>query len=136
MSFPKGVTVDVLQKSLDGWWLVKHEGKTALAPATFLKKKQPGDSSPVSINSTLCTMSLRGLYLVRVCKLGKSLVLFTSYTSLIVTPQALAESGGSIQTLRVSAEAKHVMPPSWSDAVCHKMYVICGRVTTTHKIDN
>ena len=55
MSFPKGVTVDVLQKSLDGWWLVKHEGKTALAPATFLKKKQPGDSSPVSINSTLCT---------------------------------------------------------------------------------
>ena len=40
LSFPKGVTVDVLQKSLDGWWLIKHDGKAALAPATFLVKKE------------------------------------------------------------------------------------------------
>ena len=38
LSFPKGVMVDVLQKSLDGWWLVKHKGRTGLTPATFLKK--------------------------------------------------------------------------------------------------
>ena len=49
LSFPKGVTVDVLQKSLDGWWLVKHEGKAALAPATFLvKKESSSENSPVS----------------------------------------------------------------------------------------
>ena len=40
ISFPKGVTVDVLQKSLDGWWLIKYNGKAALAPATFLVKKE------------------------------------------------------------------------------------------------
>ena len=38
ISFSKGLVVDVLQKSLDGWWLVRCEGKTGLAPATFLKK--------------------------------------------------------------------------------------------------
>ncbi len=38
LSFPKGITVDVLQKSLDGWWLIKCQGKTGLAPATFLKR--------------------------------------------------------------------------------------------------
>ena len=47
LSFPKGVTVDVLQKSLDGWWLVKHDGKTALAPATFLMKTEPSENNPV-----------------------------------------------------------------------------------------
>ena len=48
ISFPKGVTVDVLQKSLDGWWLIKYEGKAALAPATFLVKKETSsEDSPV-----------------------------------------------------------------------------------------
>ena len=48
ISFPKGVTVDVLQKSLDGWWLIKYEGKAALAPATFLIKKETNsEDSPV-----------------------------------------------------------------------------------------
>ena len=41
ISFPKGAIVDVLQKRLDGWWFVKHEDKTGLAPATFLRKGQP-----------------------------------------------------------------------------------------------
>ena len=30
-----------MQKRLDGWWFVKHEDKTGLAPATFLRKGQP-----------------------------------------------------------------------------------------------
>ena len=48
ISFPKGVTVDVLQKSLDGWWLIKYNGKAALAPATFLVKKETSnEGSPV-----------------------------------------------------------------------------------------
>ena len=41
ISFPKGAIVDVLQKRLDGWWFVKHEDRTGLAPATFLRKGQP-----------------------------------------------------------------------------------------------
>ena len=48
LSFPKGVTVQVLQKSLDGWWLIKHDGKAALAPATFLvKKEKDSENNPV-----------------------------------------------------------------------------------------
>ena len=41
ISFPKGIVVDVMQKRLDGWWFVKYEDKTGLAPATFLRKGQP-----------------------------------------------------------------------------------------------
>ncbi len=47
ISFSKGTTVNVLQKSLDGWWLIKSEGRTGLAPATFLKKGE--DNGPVGI---------------------------------------------------------------------------------------
>lgn len=58
LSFPKGVTVDVLQKSLDGWWLIKHDGKTALAPATFLVRKEPSENSPPTLRkaSTVTAM--------------------------------------------------------------------------------
>ncbi len=38
ISFPKGVTMDVLRKSLDGWWTIKMNELVGLAPATFLKK--------------------------------------------------------------------------------------------------
>ena len=41
ISFPKGTIVDVLQKRLDGWWFVKLDEKTGLAPATFLRKGLP-----------------------------------------------------------------------------------------------
>lgn len=51
LSFPKGVVVDVLQKSLDGWWLIKYDGVAALAPATFLVKKEAGENSPVSVST-------------------------------------------------------------------------------------
>lgn len=42
LSFAAGLAVDVLQKSLDGWWLVKlvADGTTGLAPATLLKKAE------------------------------------------------------------------------------------------------
>ena len=40
ISFPEGAVVDVLQKRLDGWWLVKYEDQTGLAPGTFLRKAQ------------------------------------------------------------------------------------------------
>lgn len=50
ISFSKGLTIDVLQKSLDGWWIVKLGDVVGLAPATFLKKLETQDtsSSPVS----------------------------------------------------------------------------------------
>ena len=40
ISFPEGAVVDVLQKRLDGWWLVRYEDQTGLAPGTFLRKAQ------------------------------------------------------------------------------------------------
>lgn len=57
ISFKKGVTVDVLQKSLDGWWLIRRLDKqVGLAPATFLKKC---DSFEVSC----CCMDCRTFWL-------------------------------------------------------------------------
>ena len=41
ISFPEGAVVDVLQKRLDGWWLVQYENQTGLAPGTFLRKGPP-----------------------------------------------------------------------------------------------
>ncbi len=41
ISFVKGTTVDVLQKRLDGWWLIKLHSRIGLAPATFLQKLTP-----------------------------------------------------------------------------------------------
>ena len=48
ISFKRGVTVDVIQKSLDGWWLVKLDSLVGLAPATFLKKVETEDPVQVS----------------------------------------------------------------------------------------
>ena len=39
ISFKRGTVVEVLQKSLDGWWMVKINKQVGLAPATFLKKE-------------------------------------------------------------------------------------------------
>ena len=41
ISFPEGAVVDVIQKRFDGWWVVRYEDKTGLAPGTFLRKAQP-----------------------------------------------------------------------------------------------
>ena len=38
ISFPEGAVVDVMQKRLSGWWLVKYEDQIGLAPGTFLRK--------------------------------------------------------------------------------------------------
>ncbi len=38
ISFLAGAVVMVIYKSLTGWWMIKHDGKTGLAPATYLKK--------------------------------------------------------------------------------------------------
>lgn len=44
ISFKRGLTVEVLQKSLDGWWVVKVDKVVGLAPATFLKKVESGSA--------------------------------------------------------------------------------------------
>ena len=45
----RGEEVEVMQKSIDGWWTVKlASGKVGLAPATFLKKMEDKFSSTVS----------------------------------------------------------------------------------------
>ncbi|XP_059177326.1 SH3 and PX domain-containing protein 2A-like [Physella acuta] len=38
VSLEKGVVVQVIQKNMDGWWLVRYKGKEGYAPGTVLKK--------------------------------------------------------------------------------------------------
>ncbi|XP_070211989.1 SH3 and PX domain-containing protein 2B-like isoform X2 [Littorina saxatilis] len=38
ISLEKGVIVEVEEKSMDGWWKVKYQGREGYAPATYLKK--------------------------------------------------------------------------------------------------
>ncbi|XP_004065710.2 SH3 and PX domain-containing protein 2A isoform X2 [Oryzias latipes] len=38
VSFEKGVIVEVIQKNLEGWWYIRHQGKEGWAPASYLKK--------------------------------------------------------------------------------------------------
>ncbi|XP_049576721.1 SH3 and PX domain-containing protein 2A isoform X1 [Syngnathus scovelli] len=45
VSFEKGVTVEVIQKNLEGWWYVRYLGKEGWAPASYLKKLKE-DFSP------------------------------------------------------------------------------------------
>ncbi|XP_057215491.1 SH3 and PX domain-containing protein 2B isoform X3 [Triplophysa rosa] len=34
----RGMTVEVIQKNLEGWWKIRYEGKEGWAPASYLKK--------------------------------------------------------------------------------------------------
>ncbi|XP_060939537.1 SH3 and PX domain-containing protein 2A isoform X3 [Limanda limanda] len=45
VSFEKGVTVEVIQKNLEGWWFIRYLGKEGWAPASYLKKLKD-DLSP------------------------------------------------------------------------------------------
>ncbi|XP_030636563.1 SH3 and PX domain-containing protein 2A [Chanos chanos] len=45
IGFEKGVTVEVIQKNLEGWWYIRHLGKEGWAPASYLKKVKE-DFSP------------------------------------------------------------------------------------------
>ncbi|XP_033881064.3 SH3 and PX domain-containing protein 2A-like isoform X1 [Acipenser ruthenus] len=38
IGFEKGVTVEVIQRNLEGWWYIRHLGKEGWAPASYLKK--------------------------------------------------------------------------------------------------
>ncbi|XP_068113443.1 SH3 and PX domain-containing protein 2A isoform X3 [Hyperolius riggenbachi] len=38
IGFEKGVTVDVIQKNLEGWWYIRYQGKEGWAPASYLRK--------------------------------------------------------------------------------------------------
>ncbi|XP_048361219.1 SH3 and PX domain-containing protein 2A isoform X7 [Sphaerodactylus townsendi] len=38
IGFEKGVTVEVIQKNLEGWWYIRYLGKEGWAPASYLKK--------------------------------------------------------------------------------------------------
>ncbi|KAM4702593.1 SH3 and PX domain-containing protein 2A isoform 2-T2 [Rhinophrynus dorsalis] len=38
IGFEKGVTVEVIQKNLEGWWFIRYQGKEGWAPASYLKK--------------------------------------------------------------------------------------------------
>ena len=41
ISFTKGEVLTVMQKRLDGWWLVEYKDKIGLAPGTLLKEGLP-----------------------------------------------------------------------------------------------
>ncbi|XP_030277559.1 SH3 and PX domain-containing protein 2A isoform X5 [Sparus aurata] len=51
VSFEKGVTVEVIQKNLEGWWFIRYLGKEGWAPASYLKKVKE-DFSPRKKNLT------------------------------------------------------------------------------------
>uniref|UniRef100_A0A669D898 SH3 and PX domain-containing protein 2A n=1 Tax=Oreochromis niloticus TaxID=8128 RepID=A0A669D898_ORENI len=38
IAFEKGVTVEVIQKNLEGWWFIRYQDKEGWAPASYLKK--------------------------------------------------------------------------------------------------
>ncbi|XP_072273643.1 NADPH oxidase organizer 1-like [Pyxicephalus adspersus] len=40
VSIPRGVLVDVIEKSNNGWWLIRYNGKTGFVPAMYLKPYQ------------------------------------------------------------------------------------------------
>uniref|UniRef100_A0A8C7HF75 SH3 and PX domains 2A n=1 Tax=Oncorhynchus kisutch TaxID=8019 RepID=A0A8C7HF75_ONCKI len=46
IGFEKGVTVEVIQKNLEGWWYIRYLGKEGWAPASYLKKMKEDFSSP------------------------------------------------------------------------------------------
>ncbi|KAL2086742.1 hypothetical protein ACEWY4_017801 [Coilia grayii] len=45
IGFEKGVTVEVIQKNLEGWWFIRYQGKEGWAPASYLRKMKE-DFSP------------------------------------------------------------------------------------------
>ncbi|XP_042166883.1 SH3 and PX domain-containing protein 2A isoform X1 [Oncorhynchus tshawytscha] len=45
IGFEKGVTVEVIQKNLEGWWYIRYLGKEGWAPASYLKKMKEDFSS-------------------------------------------------------------------------------------------
>ncbi|XP_069575205.1 SH3 and PX domain-containing protein 2A isoform X6 [Brachyistius frenatus] len=45
VTFEKGVTVEVIQKNLEGWWYIRYLGKEGWAPASYLKRLKD-DFSP------------------------------------------------------------------------------------------
>ncbi|KAL1257731.1 hypothetical protein QQF64_010975 [Cirrhinus molitorella] len=42
LGFESGVTVEVIQRNLEGWWFIRYGGKEGWAPAAYLKKMQDG----------------------------------------------------------------------------------------------
>ncbi|KAF7696626.1 hypothetical protein HF521_005044 [Silurus meridionalis] len=38
MDLEKGMTVEVIEKNLEGWWKIRYQGKEGWAPASYLKK--------------------------------------------------------------------------------------------------
>ncbi|GFN84112.1 Sh3 and px domain-containing protein 2b [Plakobranchus ocellatus] len=53
VSLEKGAVVQVLQKNLDGWWLVRYMGREAYAPGTYLKKATSGQTHSLVEKSRL-----------------------------------------------------------------------------------
>ncbi|GFR77563.1 SH3 and PX domain-containing protein 2B [Elysia marginata] len=53
VSLEKGAVVQVLQKNMDGWWLVRYQGREAYAPGTYLKKATTGQSHALVEKSRL-----------------------------------------------------------------------------------
>ncbi|XP_054654045.1 SH3 and PX domain-containing protein 2A-like isoform X3 [Dunckerocampus dactyliophorus] len=64
IAFEKGVTVEVIQKNLEGWWFVRYQDKEGWAPASYLKKlkedlspRKKTETSPVEIIGNIMEIS-------------------------------------------------------------------------------
>ena len=60
ISFPVSAIVIVVYKSLTGWWMIKCDGNTGLAPATYLKKIE--EKEEVCMRGLYEEVCMRGLY--------------------------------------------------------------------------
>ena len=54
-SFEKGVVITVLETNLDGWWMVRYQGKDGWAPATCLTALKVRDAD---INSAVLSAAV------------------------------------------------------------------------------
>ncbi|XP_005098843.2 SH3 and PX domain-containing protein 2A isoform X2 [Aplysia californica] len=53
ISLEKGAVVEVVEKSMDGWWLVSYQGRVAYAPGTYLKKATNAQSKNLADQARL-----------------------------------------------------------------------------------
>ena len=59
--------MEVLQKSLVGWWLVRYHGTVGLAPATYLQKVESQEEDAAKVSSQLVDARTRTHMRVHTC---------------------------------------------------------------------
>ena len=67
MSIQMGSIVEVVEKAMDGWWLVRCKGKEGLAPATNLRRANTVKAQHILEISSQATLEAQVSTKSRVC---------------------------------------------------------------------